>query len=139
MYDGDCLNLPWTGAWGCRTNLNVAPSYTQDAVKRLAELDPNDPATVRERQDLLHILKFNSPPPVVANPVLTPSDAEPVASIASHDGWQFTVDGQPFFCAGTNIYGIATQVEVWTEESIVNTLAYHASRGVNCIRMYVVH
>lgn len=75
--------------------------------------------------------------PIVTRPVTVPQDATPVTSIASHDGWEFTVDGKPFFCAGTNIYGIAVVVDAWTKEEIVNTLNFHAARGVNCIRLYV--
>ncbi len=115
---------------------NLYPLITQDAVKRLAELDPNDFANTAERQQLLHIVKYNAPQPVITTPVNAPSDVQPATTIATHDGWQFTVDGEPFFCAGTNIYGIAI-VEWWTNDAIINTLTYHASRGVNCIRLYV--
>lgn len=80
--------------------------------------------------------KRNSPPPATTKPTTAPASASPVDGFVTRDEWRFMLHGQPFFAAGTNLYSIACQQELWGEDTIINTLNFHAQRGVTVLRIW---
>lgn len=88
--------------------------------------------------DIFWQFKRNSPPPQATRPTTTPASADPVDGFVTRDGWRFMLQGQPFFAAGTNLYSIACQRELWTDDTIMSTLNFHAQRGVTVLRIWYV-
>lgn len=88
--------------------------------------------------DIFWQFKRNSPPPATSEPVATPDSASPTQGFVTRDGWRFSLQGRPFFAAGTNLYSVACQRELWTEDTIMSTLNFHAQRGVTVLRIWCV-
>lgn len=93
-------------------------ALAQETVATQQSLNQSDPDFMQQLQDVFWQLKRNSPPPLAAQPIAAPEDATAVTGFVQRDGWRFTLDGAPFFAAGTNVYGIACQV-VWVGAAVV--------------------
>ncbi len=100
------------GAFQFKHAASTTPSHPphQQSVYTSQNLNKSDPDYMQQLLDVFWQLKRNSPPPAATQPIAAPESATPVSGFVKRDGWRFTLDGAPFFAAGTNAYGIACQV-----------------------------
>lgn len=84
-------------------------------------------------QEYISIAKYNTTAPTVAieQVSIAGGAAGPVAGVVRRQGTRFTVNGNTWRFAGTNIYGIATQVavsymrRVFTQVIMIVSIAAH--------------